>query len=357
MAITYKSGRRIQATAADFGTNGAGVSAVAGGWVELGRTTLGSAVDTIDVTSLPDKRYYMVLQNPLSTGIVSLYNRLNSDSAGNYARRRSEDGATDATNTSNSVMNYYGDDVSGGQHFAVSYLSNLSSKEKLSIGHSVLQNTSGAGTAPRRFETVGKWTNTSDSISSIQAINLSGGSFNTGSEVVVLGWDDSDTHSTNFWEELSSTDLSGGAAASLSSGTIAAKKYLWVQFFGESSGGNIQTAYQFNSDTGSNYAYRTSTNGGADWAGSTRTQIGDFANSPNNDFTNMFIVNNSANEKLAIGHIVFGQTAGAGTVPNRVEYVGKWANTSSQITEINAIDVAGAGQFGTNTIMKVWGHD
>jgi hypothetical protein len=30
-----------------------------GGWVELGRTTLGSAGDSISVASLPDKRYYM----------------------------------------------------------------------------------------------------------------------------------------------------------------------------------------------------------------------------------------------------------------------------------------------------------
>ena len=57
MAITYHAGRRIQGTAADR----AEVPAVSGGWKEVGRTTLGSANQFIDVESLPDKRYYMML--------------------------------------------------------------------------------------------------------------------------------------------------------------------------------------------------------------------------------------------------------------------------------------------------------
>ena len=39
------------------------VSGAVGGWVELGRTTLGSAADTISVASLADKRYLMILRN------------------------------------------------------------------------------------------------------------------------------------------------------------------------------------------------------------------------------------------------------------------------------------------------------
>jgi hypothetical protein len=52
MAIKYLSGERIQATSTDF----AGTPAISGGWKEVGRTTLGSAGDTIDVSSIPDKR-------------------------------------------------------------------------------------------------------------------------------------------------------------------------------------------------------------------------------------------------------------------------------------------------------------
>jgi hypothetical protein len=39
-----------------------------GGWVELGRTTLGSAGDDITVSSLADKRYYMFLTSALNSG-------------------------------------------------------------------------------------------------------------------------------------------------------------------------------------------------------------------------------------------------------------------------------------------------
>ena len=60
MATTYQAGRRIQGTSTDFGTDGAGISGVSGGWKEVGRTTLGSNTSTIDVSSIPDKRYYMI---------------------------------------------------------------------------------------------------------------------------------------------------------------------------------------------------------------------------------------------------------------------------------------------------------
>ena len=40
-----------------------GAAGGVGGWVELGRTTLGGTGSSIDVSSLSDKRYYMVLTN------------------------------------------------------------------------------------------------------------------------------------------------------------------------------------------------------------------------------------------------------------------------------------------------------
>jgi hypothetical protein len=75
-----------------------------------------------------------------------------------------------------------------------------------------------------------------------------------GSEVVVLGWDPADTHTSNFWEELASVDSRW--SSKLSSGTFTAKKYLWVQCYihRTSSVERKIFDYTFNNDTGSNYA-------------------------------------------------------------------------------------------------------
>jgi len=70
----------------------------------------------------------------------------------------------------------------------------------------------------------------------------------------------------------------------------------------------------------------------------------------------MFIINNSSNEKLVISHTVQQNTAGAANAPRRIENVGKWANTSNQITEID-IDNTGAGSYDTNSKLRVWGSD
>jgi hypothetical protein len=91
---------------------------------------------------------------------------------------------------------------------------------------------SGAGGDINRKNIVGKWDNTSDAINSITNHFLDGGGI-ANDELIVLGWDPTDDHTTNFWEELASVDLSGGAASSLDSGTILAKKYLWVQMLME----------------------------------------------------------------------------------------------------------------------------
>ena len=331
-----------------------GGAGAVGGWVELGRTTLGSSGDTISVGSLSDKRYYMVLCDlqQVTSGIRSA-TRLNGDTGSNYATRDSENGVADGTATSVSYIKNSGSNTYNG--FNVGYLSNLSSKEKLMINHYAGAGNSGAASAPTRHETVGKWTNTSNPISTIAQYNDQAGDFNTGSECVVLGWDPADTHTTNFWEELASADLSGGAADDISSGTFTAKKYLWVQCFMEQDTSSITGNVTFNSDTGSNYSRRRSSNGATDSTGTSESSIDVRGGETKNRFENMFIINNSAQEKLVIGNMVV-TTAGVGTAPDRTEYVAKWANTSNQITSINFNNID-PGNYGTKTTIKVWGSD
>jgi hypothetical protein len=351
--VEWLAGNRIRGTSAEKPALALQSPSV-GGWKEVGRTTLGSAGDTISVSSLADKRYYMVLCDIQQvTSNIRSATRLNADTGSNYATRDSEGGGADSTATSGSYIKNSGSLTK--PMFNVQYLSNLSTKEKLMLSHNVGQGTAGASTAPDRMESVGKWANTSNPISTIAQYNDQGGSYNTNSEVVVLGWDPADTHTTNFWEELASVDLSGGASTNLSSGTILAKKYLWVQMLMEQT---VDSNYQlrFNADSGSNYAYRYKTDGGTEFTHASQTGMNLRSSTANLPvFVNMFIVNNSANEKLIIEHDIKSNTAGAGNAPLRTEQVGKWANTSAQITSVQLH--SGSGNLNTNTLMKVWGSN
>ena len=341
----YRDSKRIVGTNADR----IGTDAISGGWKEVGRTTLGSAGDTIDVTSLPDKRYYMVLHNSISTGNVTSSVRLNGDSGNNYAWRYNDNGGSDGTITTNNAMNA-GDrnPPTGGDAWAVSYLANTSGKEKLMISSGLQRNSAGAGSAPTRGETASKWTGT-DVIDQITSVNQESGDWASGSEMVVLGWDESDTHTDNFWEELASVNASG-SSTNLSSGTITAKKYLWVQVYANDTS---SLGFQFNNDTGSNYARRYSYNGGTDGTATSQSSM-NIPAGVDKTFTNMFIINNSAYEKLCIGHDVYINGSGAGNDPERAENVGKWSNTSAQITEI---DVNKTGNFDSDSFIKVWGSN
>ena len=166
----------------------------------------------------------------------------------------------------------------------------------------------------------------------------------------------------NGMELLASVDLSGGASTSLSTGTFTAKKYLWVQIFSKkASAGGIQPSLKVGTGgtiaTGSPYAFRWSNDGAADPTPSVNLAMCPIAwLGANVHFSNTFIINNSANEKLFINHSVANVTAGAGTSPQRVESVGKFANTSGQINIIDLYDWDSAS-LGTETIMKVWGMD
>ena len=355
MTIEWLAGNRLRGTTAERPEFGLPSGSV-GGWVELGRTTLGSAGDTIPVASLTDKRYYMVLLNNLPTGTTDANIRLNTDTGTNYAYRYSIDGAADGSNTSRTAGLVSAGGSTTTPEFAVSYFANLNTKEKLWISHLVEQKTAGAGTAPRRIETVSKHAQTTNPISTIDVINGGAGSFNTGSEVVVLGWDPADTHTTNFWEELASVNASG-STTSFDTGTFTAKKYLWIQYYAKATGNATLRMGNGSIDTGTNYALRTSTNGASDaTAGSYAGMLQNTTNG--GSFGNVFIVNNSSNEKLGIGHFNYVSTAGAGTSTSRQEQVGKWTNTSNQINIIQLNNNGGgATNYTSDSIIKVWGSD
>ena len=361
MTVKWLAGNRIEGTSADRTTGTAAIPAVSGGWKELGRTSVTSG-DSIDVTSLADKRYLMVLGCGIGSGNVALISRFNSDTGNNYNNRYSSNGGADATSGANDRL-FTNGSGSSPQEFSVFYVANKSDKEKLLVGHNVNNATAGAGTAPQRREYANKWANTSNAISSLNVFNSDTGDFASGSEVVVLGYDPDDTHTDNFWEELADVSLSS-ASDTLSSGTITAKKYLWVQTFVKATGGTVEPDSRFNNDnSGSNnvsgtYADRYNVNGGSDATGTNLNKGVRGSGVPVSAFFNDFIINISSKEKLVMRNVTYVSTAGAGTAPNRRETVGKWANTSDQITNITWHDESGsAAQMDSGSFIKVWGSN
>ncbi len=355
--VDWLAGNRVRGTSTERTTSAGfndGFTGV-GGWVELGRHTLGSTASEVFVASLPDKQYYMVLYE--DKGQASAQARLlryNSDSGSNYANRVSTNGASDTTNVSQPQHNGWNANNVTPQ-FNVWYIANQSGKEKLLMSQGVAQSTAGAATAPTRTEYVGKST-LSAVINRIGVIQ-NAGVHGVGTTITVLGWDPADTHTTNFWEELAS--VSGdGTSTTLDTGSFTAKKYLMFQVYLEASSNLTTQLWRFNSDSGSNYASRYSRNG----TEGTNASISHMninvtgATSYKNHFYTGFIINNTSNEKLVICHGTVQDTAGSATEPKRVEVTPKWANTSSQITSIQVVQ-ANSVNFGAGSIIKVWGSD
>jgi hypothetical protein len=77
----YQDSKRIVGTNADK----IGTPATQGGWKEVARHTLGSNANPILASSIPDKRYYMVL-----------YHTKHSSGSWNQPRIRFGNGSTDA---------------------------------------------------------------------------------------------------------------------------------------------------------------------------------------------------------------------------------------------------------------------
>ena len=344
--VEYLSGNRIQGSSTKV------TSPPQTSWKELGRTTLSSTSSDITVSSFTAKDNLMVLiyaQDGSQMGY-----RVNSDTGNNYHIKRSMDGASDSTLQSTKAQVHA---QGAKKEFNVSSWINIANQEKLFISNTVSQNTAGAGNAPSRNEIVGKWANTSDQITTFTLHNAGSTGFSSGSEVVVLGYDNDESDSgTNFWQELANVELSS-AGDTLDTSTITAKKYLWIQAF-IPEGAAHQGYIYFNNDTGANYARRGSINGGSDITGADDDEINWSHDTNSAKYLNMFVVNKSDKEKLCIAEYMDYGSSGAGTAPNRIEWVYKWVNTSAQISSVKLYNnQSSSNDFPIGTTLKVYGAD
>ena len=158
-------------------------------WTKLGTTTLGSAGDTISLSTFTPSEFNQIMINliPSGTAESSLrvgYNTI--DSGSNYASRFTNNGLSDATATSNSdITNRDTQDP----QLVIAYMSNIATEEKLYIGFMVGQSTAGAGNAPTRSEYADKWANTSNQFNKMDVVNGQSGDINTDSNLTLLGSD------------------------------------------------------------------------------------------------------------------------------------------------------------------------
>ena len=354
MAIKYLSGKRLQGTAAERTALNLG-SPPQTSWKELARASLSGAGDTITTSTFTAKDNIKVLVFGLASGNIEAALQVGNgsiDTGSNYAVRWQVNG-TNGTGQSKPAIDT--NHTASGNEFIEYDIVNIAGQEKLVIAKLVDSASAGAN-APNRVEHVGKWSNTSNQINIVQAKNVGGGSFDTGSEIVVLGYDNDEADSgTNFWQELASVELSS-AGDTITSGVFTAKKYLMIQCNMIATGA-ASMELTFNNDTGSNYARRRSQNGGTDNTSTSRANI-DIGFGDTTDetaFFDMYIINKSDKEKLLISELN-ATSSGAGNAPHRREIVGKWTNTSNQITRVD-ITNPDSGSFNTGTILKVWGAD
>ena len=157
-------------------------------WGKAGSTTLTGAGDDINSGTMSVSKNNMFMAHEIVTSTSSRPElTFNGITTSTYARRTSNDGGADYTGAVND-NDIKLTDTGAIEDFQIAYFSNISGKEKLMIQWNCKNGSAGAGTAPNRYETVGKWTGT-DLITSINIHNPSAGDMSIDSNLSVLGSD------------------------------------------------------------------------------------------------------------------------------------------------------------------------
>lgn len=166
--------------------------AIGHGYLEIARTTLGSAGDTITVSSIPAYKYlYVVGLGKATGGTLDTNVIFNNDTGNNYAQKytASYSGTpTDAANT-NQLLIESGSTVTNGVQFFNMEFANPNDRDKIGFGNDCSQGTAADDTTtPVRLD----WNfvyDTSTEVTRIDWRNGGTGDFAIGSEVVVYGHD------------------------------------------------------------------------------------------------------------------------------------------------------------------------
>ena len=112
----------------------------------------------------------------------------------------------------------------------------------------------------------------------------------------------------------------------------------------------------FNDNTGSNYARRTSFDGGTDSTAVSQTKLAIGFNPANDIFQVMYWADISGEEKLGIQFSCKRNTAGAGTAPRRSEQAMKFTDTSARITRVD-YNNTNTGSYDTDSNITALGSE
>ena len=156
-------------------------------WSKAGSTTLTGTADVLTISSMTANKFLCTICETIPSGAANPKMTLNNNTGSNYARRRSEEGGSDSTVTSQTEIDFGRDPAE--LVFSISFMANIATEEKLVIMHNVTNNSNGAGNVPKRAEMVWKWVNTSDSITRTDVTNSQTGDFATDSNLSALGSD------------------------------------------------------------------------------------------------------------------------------------------------------------------------
>ena len=163
------------------------------------------------------------------------------------------------------------------------------------------------------------------------------------------------------WGKLTSKTLTGASATITTDVITTPKKFNIILDNRLDASSSNNNHWRFGSgsvDTGSNYAYRNSTNGGADGTGTSSTDIqGHIGGGAEPNFGITYFINITTEEKLFINFLIRQNTAGAGTAPQRSEMVGKWVNTSNQANIFQGKSDDGIKTYAVDSNLTVIGTD
>lgn len=157
------------------------------GFVEIGRTTLGSTTSAIDVSSLPAKKYLRLFIFGIPTGGTGgAALQFNGDTSTNYAQRTHFDG-TSASN-STAANGGTGAGLFSNPFIMIVDVLNIANQEKLCSYQLAIRAAAGNNVPSAGYGTF-KWINTASQINRVTLPDIGTGDWAAGSEIVVLGHD------------------------------------------------------------------------------------------------------------------------------------------------------------------------